>query len=66
MAQAALLGLIRDLPNDEDGGWRGVVEATRRGFPVETVDKLLQQLDTLPEPYRTTVRNNGGGYVNHK
>jgi len=29
------------------------------------VDKLLQNLDSVPEPYKTQVRNGGGGFVNH-
>ena len=29
------------------------------------VEKLLAKLDAVPEAIRTTVRNNGGGYVNH-
>ncbi len=30
-----------------------------------SAEDLLRRLDTLPEDIRTTVRNNGGGYVNH-
>jgi Fe-Mn family superoxide dismutase len=29
------------------------------------VERLLAQLDSVPEAIRTAVRNNGGGYVNH-
>lgn len=29
-------------------------------------EELLRNLNTLPDDIRTTVRNNGGGYVNHK
>lgn len=29
------------------------------------VEELLAKLDRVPEAIRTTVRNNGGGYVNH-
>ncbi len=29
------------------------------------VEELLAKLDRVPESIRTTVRNNGGGYVNH-
>ena len=29
------------------------------------VEELLTKLDRVPEAIRTTVRNNGGGYVNH-
>ena len=35
---AALFGRIAS----RGGDWRGVVEATRRGFPVQTVDDLVQ------------------------
>lgn len=31
----------------------------------KTVEELLQNLDQVPEDIRTTVRNNGGGHVNH-
>ncbi|MBD2294174.1 superoxide dismutase [Anabaena sphaerica FACHB-251] len=30
-----------------------------------TVEELLQNLDNVPADIRTTVRNNGGGHVNH-
>ena len=42
MARAALYALIEDFPSDRANDWRGVVEATRRGFPVQTVDRLVQ------------------------
>jgi putative toxin-antitoxin system antitoxin component (TIGR02293 family) len=42
MASAAFYALIDNLPQDRGGDWRGVVEATRRGFPVQTVDRLVQ------------------------
>jgi putative toxin-antitoxin system antitoxin component (TIGR02293 family) len=42
MASAAFYALIDDLPQDRGEDWRGVVEATRRGFPVQTVDRLVQ------------------------
>src|SRR5476651_1856832 len=29
------------------------------------VDDLLKNLDAVPEPIRTAVRNNGGGHSNH-
>lgn len=29
------------------------------------IDQLLQHLDDVPEQFRKTVRNAGGGYVNH-
>ena len=32
----------------------------------KSAEALLRQLDSIPEDIRTTVRNNGGGYVNHK
>ena len=31
----------------------------------QSVEELLQNLDTLPEDIQTTVRNNGGGHANH-
>lgn len=31
----------------------------------KTPEELLQNIDTLPENIRVSVRNNGGGYVNH-
>lgn len=31
-----------------------------------SAEELLRNLNTLPADIRTTVRNNGGGYVNHK
>ncbi|MBC5794451.1 superoxide dismutase [Sphaerospermopsis sp. LEGE 00249] len=31
----------------------------------KTVEQLLQNLDNVPADIRTTVRNNGGGHVNH-
>lgn len=30
-----------------------------------TAEEMLRQIDTIPEAIRTTVRNNGGGHVNH-
>jgi putative toxin-antitoxin system antitoxin component (TIGR02293 family) len=42
MAGSAVFALLDDLPAGGGKGWRGVVEATRRGFPVQTVDKLIQ------------------------
>jgi putative toxin-antitoxin system antitoxin component (TIGR02293 family) len=42
MASAAFYALIDNLPQGTGGDWRGVVEATRRGFPVQTVDRLVQ------------------------
>jgi len=30
-----------------------------------SAEDLLRQIDTVPEAIRTTVRNNGGGHVNH-
>ena len=32
----------------------------------KSAEELLSNLNSLPEDIRTTVRNNGGGYVNHK
>jgi Fe-Mn family superoxide dismutase len=31
----------------------------------KSAEELLQSLDTLPADIQTTVRNNGGGYINH-
>ena len=31
----------------------------------QTVEEILRQLDKVPEDIRKTVRNNGGGHVNH-
>jgi Fe-Mn family superoxide dismutase len=31
----------------------------------QSVEELLQNLDRIPKDIRTTVRNNGGGHVNH-
>lgn len=31
----------------------------------QTIDQLLQNLDTVPENIRTAVRNHGGGHYNH-
>ncbi|WP_353929633.1 superoxide dismutase [Okeanomitos corallinicola TIOX110] len=31
----------------------------------KTVEELLQNLDNVPADIRTTIRNNGGGHVNH-
>lgn len=31
----------------------------------QSAEELIANLDSLPEDIRTTVRNNGGGYVNH-
>lgn len=30
-----------------------------------TAEELVRQINTVPEPIRTAVRNNGGGHVNH-
>ena len=32
----------------------------------QSAEDLLRNLDEIPQPILTTVRNNGGGYVNHK
>lgn len=34
-------------------------------FESMPVEELLAQIERVPESIRTTVRNNGGGYVNH-
>lgn len=31
----------------------------------KSIDELLSNLDSVPESIRTTVRNNGGGHLNH-
>jgi Fe-Mn family superoxide dismutase len=31
----------------------------------KSAEELLRSIDSVPESIRTTVRNNGGGYVNH-
>ncbi len=31
----------------------------------QTIEQLIQSLNTLPEDIRTAVRNNGGGHINH-
>lgn len=31
----------------------------------KSIEEILSNLDAVPENIRTTVRNNGGGYVNH-
>jgi superoxide dismutase, Fe-Mn family len=33
--------------------------------PDQPVEKLIAQIDSLPESIRTPVRNNGGGHANH-
>ncbi len=35
------------------------------GFEDMPVEELLAKLDSVPEKIRTTVRNNGGGFINH-
>lgn len=35
------------------------------GLQNRSVEALLRDLDSLPEEIRTTVRNNGGGHLNH-
>lgn len=30
-----------------------------------TAEEILRQIDTIPEPFRATLRNNVGGHVNH-
>ena len=32
----------------------------------KSIEELLSDLDSIPEDIRTAVRNNGGGYYNHK
>jgi superoxide dismutase, Fe-Mn family len=35
------------------------------GYTQTTVETLIAQIDSLPEPLRLPVRNNGGGHANH-
>lgn len=35
------------------------------GLQGKTIEELLSDLDAVPEPIRTAVRNNGGGHYNH-
>ncbi len=39
------------------------VEGTE--FADKSIEELLMDLDSIPEDFRTAVRNNGGGYYNH-
>lgn len=39
------------------------VEGTE--YSDKSLEELLQQLGSLPDPIKTTVRNNGGGHYNH-
>ena len=39
--------------------------ATYPGLEFEPVAAILKDLNKVPEPIRTTVRNNGGGHINH-
>ena len=39
--------------------------ATHPELKGQSVEELLQNLDTIPEDIMTTVRNNGGGHANH-
>lgn len=34
-------------------------------FQTQTLEELLTNLDKVPQPQRTTIRNNGGGHWNH-
>ncbi|MGL5924372.1 superoxide dismutase [Chroococcidiopsis sp.] len=34
-------------------------------FKGQTAEQLIQKLDSLPQDIRMTIRNNGGGHVNH-
>lgn len=35
------------------------------GLPAQPVERLIADLDAVPESIRTAVRNNGGGHANH-
>src|SRR5687768_7355036 len=39
--------------------------ADKPNFASKTAEQLLTNLDDVPDAIRTTVRNNGGGHVNH-
>ena len=42
------------------------LNAALEGQPVDVgLETLLTEIDQLPEPIRQTVRNNGGGHLNH-
>lgn len=43
----------------------GALEA-HSGLHGHTAEELLSGIDGIPEAIRTAVRNNGGGYLNHK
>src|SRR5258708_6039553 len=44
------------------------LEKALKAFPgadYEPIDAVLRDLNEIPEPMRTAVRNNGGGHYNH-
>ncbi|MDK2866319.1 MAG: superoxide dismutase, Fe-Mn family [Clostridiales bacterium] len=50
-------------------GYTNNLNAALEAYPAlqdKTIESLLQELDQLPEAIRGAVRNNGGGYYNHK
>ncbi|MBW7996350.1 MAG: superoxide dismutase [Candidatus Glassbacteria bacterium] len=49
-------------------GYADKLNAALEGHPelqAKSVEKLLAELNSLPESIRTAVRNNGGGHANH-
>ena len=34
-------------------------------WAAKSIEEIVRNIDQVPEPIRTTVRNNGGGHVNH-
>ena len=50
-------------------GYTSKLNAALEGHPSlqsKTIEELLGDLSNVPESIRTAVRNNGGGYANHK
>lgn len=39
--------------------------ANLQGSTIQDLEKLLRNLNSVPEAIRTAVRNNGGGHINH-
>jgi Fe-Mn family superoxide dismutase len=46
-------------------GFNKALEQTPEPYKSMTPEQILQSLDKIPEPMRTALRNQGGGYVNH-
>ncbi len=50
-------------------GYTNNLNAALEKYPdlaTKSIEALLKNLDSVPEEIRTAVRNNGGGYYNHK